>query len=112
MNYCINPKTLIEFEYDRGRATKWLAQFAYEVITVDVIESLSEASINHPNVEPWNCTTNEAINSINTNSLSFDLTIVDADHSRSALAQDIEGILPCSDIVLMHDSLNNNKDRV
>ena len=103
---CINPKTVIEFGYHRGGATKWLSKFANKVITVDVNEFVSEASINHPNVEPWNCTTNEAINWISTNSLSFDLAIVDADHSRRAVAQDIKGILPYSDIVLMHDSFN------
>ena len=58
---CINPKTVIEFGYHRGGATKWLSKFANKVITVDVNEFVSEASINHPNVEPWNCTTNEAI---------------------------------------------------
>ena len=103
---CINPKAVIEFGYQRGGATKWLAKFANKVITIDVNEFVSEASSNHPNVEPWNCTTNEAINRINTNSLSLDLAIVDENHSRRAVAQDIEGILPYSDIDLMHDSFN------
>ena len=57
-------------------------------------EYVSEASKKYSNVEPWKCTTGEAINKIKADNLSFDLEIIDADHSRRAVANDVAGILP------------------
>ena len=99
-------KKVIEFGYHRGGATKWLSQFAENVISVDVNEFVSEASKKYTNVEPWKCTTGEAINKIKADNLSFDLAIIDADHSRRAVANDVSGILPFSEVILMHDSFN------
>jgi len=103
---CLKPKKVIEFGYHRGGATKWLSQFAEKVISVDVNEFVTEASKNHANVEPWRCTTGEAINKIKADNLSFDLAIIDADHSRKAVANDVSGILPHTEVILMHDSFN------
>jgi hypothetical protein len=103
---CMKPKLVVEFGYHRGGATKWLAEFAEKVISVDVNEFVSEASAKYPNVEPWNCSTAEAIHRIENQSLSFDLALIDADHSRSAVLNDIQGILPYANVILMHDSFN------
>ena len=103
---CLKPKKVIEFGYHRGGATKWLAGFAEKVITVDVNEFVSEASEKFSNVESWNCPTGEAINKIKSNNQSFDLAIIDADHSRKAVANDVSGILPYAEVILMHDSFN------
>lgn len=103
---CLKPKKVIEFGYHRGGATKWLAGFAEKVITVDVNEFVSEASEKYSNVESWNCPTGEAINKIKLNNLKFDLAIIDADHTRKAVAYDISGILPHTEVILMHDSFN------
>ena len=103
---CLKPKKVIEFGYHRGGATKWLSQFAEKLISVDVNEFVSEASKKYSNVEPWKCTTGEAINKIKADNLSFDLAIIDADHSRRAVANDVSGILPHAEVILMHDSFN------
>ena len=103
---CLKPKKVIEFGYHRGGATRWLSQFSEKVISVDVNEFVSEASKEYSNVEPWNYTTEEAINKIKVDDLYFDLAIIDADHSRSAVSKDISGILPQSEVILMHDSFN------
>ena len=103
---CMKPKRVLEFGYHRGGATKWLSQFAVKVISVDVNEFASEASSRYSNVEPWKCTTEEAINKIKSDNLCFDLAIIDADHSRKAVAYDVSGILPHAEVILMHDSFN------
>lgn len=103
---CLKPKKVIEFGFHRGGATKWLSQYAEKVITVDVNEHVSNASTAFPNVQAWNCSTMEAIARINDQKLNFDLAVVDADHSRKAVAQDVRGLLPYSEIILMHDSFN------
>jgi hypothetical protein len=103
---CLKPKKVIEFGYHRGGATKWLSQYADKVITVDVNEFVSKASEKYSNVESWNCTTGEAINKIKSNNQSFDLAIIDADHSRKGVANDVSGILPYAEVILMHDSFN------
>ena len=38
--------------------------------------------------------------------LYFDLAIIDADHSKNAVFNDVTGILPHSEVILMHDSFN------
>jgi hypothetical protein len=103
---CLKPKKVIEFGYHRGGVTKWLSQFVEKVISVDVNEFVSDASTKYSNVEPWRCTTTEAINKIKLNNLKFDLAIIDADHSRKAVTNDVSGILPHSEVILMHDSFN------
>jgi len=102
----LKPENVIEFGYHRGGTTKWLADFAEKVITVDVNEFVNEASEKYSNVESWNCPTGEAINKIKSKNQSFDLAIIDADHSRKAVANDVSGILPYAEVILMHDSFN------
>ena len=104
--YCLKPERIIEFGFHRGGTTRWLAQFAKEVITVDVNEFVTKASEQYPNVEAWNCSTSEALKKIIDNKLSFDLAIVDADHSRKAVCKDISGLINHADVILMHDSFN------
>lgn len=69
-------------------------------------EFVSEASEKYSIVESWNCPTREAINKIKSNNQSFDLAIIDADHSRKAVANDVSSILPYAEVILMHDSFN------
>jgi hypothetical protein len=38
--------------------------------------------------------------------MSFDLAIVDSDHSRLSVYKDVQGILPHAKVLLMHDSYN------
>ena len=103
---CLKPKKVIEFGYHRGGATKWLSQFTEKVISVDVNEFVSDASTKYTNVEVWRCNTAEAIKKIKTDNLSFDLAIIDADHSRRGVANDVSGILPHTEVIRMHDSFN------
>ena len=103
---CLKPKKVIEFGYHRGGATKWLSKFAEKLISVDVNEFVCEASKEYTNVEAWRCTTAEAIKKIKTDNLSFDLAIIDADHSRRGVTNDVSGILPHTEVILMHDSFN------
>ena len=67
-------------------------------------EFVSEASKKFSNIEPWKCTTGEAINKIKADNLAFDLAITDADYSRIAVANDVSGILPHEEVILMHYS--------
>ncbi len=103
---CLNPESVIELGYHRGGATKWLSQYSKKVLTVDVNEFVSDAPSQSSNLEAWNCSTVEAIKKIREKKLAFDLAIVDADHSRLSVFQDIQGILPHAKVVLMHDSYN------
>ena len=104
--HCLKPSRVIEFGYHRGGATKWLSQFSEKVITVDVNEFVSDAPNLFQNVEAWNCPTLEAIEKIKGDNLYYDLAIIDADHSRKAVAKDVAGLLGHADIILMHDSFN------
>ena len=102
----LRPKKSLEFGFHRGGATAWLAKFSESVITVDVNEYVDDAPKSFPNVTSWNSTTEEAVERIKKGRLSFDLAIIDADHSRKAVSRDLEGILPYADIILLHDSSN------
>ena len=102
----LKPKKVLEFGYHRGGATKWLSQYSKLLITVDVNEFVSRAEDEYSNVTAWNCPTQEAITRIAEKSMQFDLAIVDADHSRKAVASDISGLLEHAKIILMHDSSN------
>ena len=102
----LRPKNSLEFGFHRGGATAWLAKFSESVITVDVNEFVNDAPKSYPNVTSWNFTTEEAVARIKKEKISFDLVIIDADHSRKAIARDLEGILPYADIILLHDSSN------
>ncbi len=104
--YCLKPERIIEFGFHRGGTTRWLAQFAKEIITVDVNEFVTNASKKYQNIEAWNCPTSEALEKIKEKKLAFDLAIVDADHSRKAVCKDISGLIKHADVILMHDSFN------
>ena len=104
----LRPKSTIEFGYHRGGATKWLSKYSEKVITVDINEFVGHAEDDYENVITWNCPTQEAIKRIEEESLQFDLAIVDADHSRKAVATDVYGLLAHANIILMHDSCNRD----
>jgi hypothetical protein len=102
----IRPKNCLEFGYHRGGATHWLSKYSGSVVTVDVNEFVQNAQTDYPNVNSWNMTTEEAILEIQNKNLRFDLTIIDADHSRKAIARDLGAVLTHSEIIIMHDSSN------
>lgn len=102
----LRPESCLEFGYHRGGATKWLAKYCDSVITVDVNEFVMSAGQNHSNVTAWNCSTEEAVKRIKENNHKFDFAIIDADHSRRAVARDLSGIIKQVDVILMHDSSN------
>ena len=104
--HTLKPKKVLEFGYHRGGATQWLSKLSDQVITVDVNEFVSDAENEYQNVEAWRCSTMEAIEKIKDQNLFFDLAIIDADHNRVAVANDISGVLQSSDVILMHDSFN------
>ena len=103
---CLKPKSVIEFGYHLGGATKWLSEFSEKVITVDTNECVLDAQNKYNNVVAWNCLTSTAIKRIQKQNLKFDLAIIDADHSRKGVALDISGLLNCSKFFVMHDSFN------
>ena len=102
----IKPNNVLEFGYHRGGATKWLSKYSNSLLTVDVNEFVSQAEDDFPNTKAWKCSTKEAIQRIQKDSLHFDLAIVDADHSRKAVEADVYGLLNHDNIILMHDSCN------
>jgi predicted O-methyltransferase YrrM len=104
--HTLKPKRVLEFGYHRGGATQWLSKLSDQVITVDVNEFVLDAENQYQNVESWRCSTLDAIEKIKDQNLFFDLTIIDADHTRVAVTNDINGVLQSSDIIIMHDSFN------
>ena len=104
--HTMKPNSIIELGYHRGGATFWLSKFAKKVITVDVNKFVLNAEKDYNNVESWNCSTVEALDRIKEENLFFNLAIIDADHSRKAVSDDVKGILDHADIILMHDSFN------
>jgi len=104
--HTLKPKRVLEFGYHRGGATQWLSKLSDQVITVDVNEFVLDAENQYQNVESWRCSTLDAIEKIKDQNLFFDLTIIDADHTRVAVTNDINGVLQSSDVILMHDSFN------
>lgn len=104
--HCLKPKSVIEFGYHLGGATKWLSEFSERVITVDTNKNVLNAQKEFNNVVGWNCLTTTAIKRIEEQKLKFDLAIIDADHSRKGVALDILGLLKCSRVIVMHDSFN------
>lgn len=102
----LKPKNSIEFGFHKGGATHWLAELAESVITVDVNQAVIEAQNRYCNVTSWNFPTSEAIERIRKEKRFFDFAIIDADHSRNAVARDLQGILPFADLIMLHDSSN------
>ena len=74
--YCLKPERIIEFGFHRGGTTRWLAQFAKEIITVDVNEFVTSASEKYQNIEAWNCPTSEALEKIKKSRHSYSESIV------------------------------------
>lgn len=103
---CLKPKSVIEFGYHLGGATKWLSEFSEQVITVDTNKNVLNAQKEFNNVVAWNCLTTTAIKRIEEQKFKFDLAIIDADHSKKGVALDISGLLKCSKFLVMHDSFN------
>lgn len=102
----LRPAATLEFGYHKGGATKWLAKFSKKVVTVDVNEHVSQASADYPNVEAWNLPTQEAVQQIKKNNLRFDLAIIDADHSRQGVKNDLQGLVSHCDLIILHDASN------
>jgi hypothetical protein len=102
----LKAKRTLEFGYHRGGATNWLSKYSEEVITVDVNVYVHEAEKLYPNITSWNIPTQEAVARINRDKQTFDLAIIDADHSREAIANDLKGLIDHAEIILMHDSSN------
>lgn len=103
---CMKPKKTIEFGYHLGGSTRWLSEYSENLITVDVNEFVNQAKKDFNNVEVWNCSTSHAISRIKEHDMHFDLALVDADHSRNAVCEDISGLLGSTDVIVMHDSYN------
>jgi predicted O-methyltransferase YrrM len=106
--HSLKPNNVIEFGYHRGGATRWLSEFSNNVITVDASNNVLQAEQKFNNVEVWHFSTKQAVERINKKNINFDLALIDADHSKKAVIEDIKGLINVTEIIIMHDSFNPN----
>jgi predicted O-methyltransferase YrrM len=102
----LKPQNAIEFGYHRGGATSWLSKYSEKVITVDASDHVLQAKQKFQNVEAWHLSTAQAVDKIQKENMNFDFALIDADHSRKAVCQDIEGLISVTNVIIMHDSFN------
>jgi hypothetical protein len=102
----LRPKSALELGHRHGGCTTWLSHFSQEVISVDFDPHVLVSCQRFPNVVPWHTTTAEALTRLQREGRHFDLGFIDADHSAHGARDDLLGMLPLADVILMHDTTN------
>ena len=100
----LKPKYTLEMGCADGGMTFWLSQNSGEVITVDRDPKVLEVAQALHNVTPLCMTTQEAGDLIETQGRHFNLTIIDADHSKEGVRRDLENAMRFSEIIVLHDT--------
>lgn len=98
----IQPKQVLELGCADGGLTRWLSQYSHRVVTVDIDPKIMEVSQTFSNVLPLCMTTESAERWIEVEHKHFDLTIIDADHSKSGVSRDLRNAVKFSDVILVH----------
>lgn len=100
----LKPRRSLELGCAQGGLTKWLSEYSESVVTVDLDARVYQVTQGLENVQPLCMNTREAFARIRAQELTFDLTIIDADHSRTGVARDLEEALEVSRCIVLHDT--------
>ncbi len=100
----LKPQLVLELGCAQGGLTEQLSKYSDKVITVDLDPRVAQVTRDLENVTAFNMTTAEAFARLREQRLVFDLTVIDADHSRAGVARDLEQALQCSRCIVMHDT--------
>lgn len=100
----LKPRRSLELGCAQGGLTKWLSEYSEMVVTVDLDAQVYQVTQGLENVRPLCMNTREAFDWIRAQELTFDLTIIDADHSRTGIARDLEQALELSRCIVLHDT--------
>lgn len=100
----IKPQSILELGCAEGGFTQWLSRYGQSVTTVDISPEIKIVTQDMTNVTALMMTTMEAFDWIRARGLKFDLTIIDADHSRTGVKRDLENAIRLSRIVVLHDT--------
>jgi hypothetical protein len=100
----LQPMRTLEFGCASGGLTCWLSEYSHEVVTVDIDPGINSVVAGLGNVTPMCMTTLEAARSIRAQGQRFDLTIIDAEHSKQGVQSDLENALGFSDVIVLHDT--------
>jgi hypothetical protein len=100
----LRPATALELGCAEGGLTAWLSAFSGRVVTVDILPQVTEVAGRFPNVEALCMTSEEAVRKLEGEGRTFDLTVIDADHSEAGVRRDLDAALRFSRTILLHDT--------
>lgn len=100
----LRPRRTLELGCAQGVLTGWLSEYSEQVISVDIDAHVLRVAEALPNVVGLHMTTDEATQRFAAEGRRFDLTIIDADHSREGVRRDLEAAIGFSDVIVLHDT--------
>lgn len=100
----MQPATCLEFGCAQGGLTRVLSRYCGNVLTVDIDANAKEVVHDLHNAEAWIMDTKSAAQQIIRDGKRFDLTIIDADHSRAGVRADLANALEFSNAIVLHDT--------
>jgi hypothetical protein len=100
----LRPARALELGCAEGGLTAWLSAYCERVVTVDILPQVVEVTRRFPNVEALCMTSEEAVRKLEGEGRTFDLTVIDADHSEAGVRRDLEAALRFSRMILLHDT--------
>lgn len=100
----LQPDNTLEFGCAHGGLTAVLSLFSNSVTTVDLDSNVVSVAAQFQNVVSLNMSTIAAAEVFLEKDTRFDLTVIDADHSRDGVYEDVRNALKFSRIILVHDS--------
>ena len=100
----LRPANALELGCAEGGLTAWLSAFSGRVVTVDILPQVAEVAGRFPNVDALCMTSEEAVRKLEGEGRTFDLTVIDADHSEAGVRRDLQAALRFSRMILLHDT--------
>lgn len=100
----IEPRCTLELGCADGGLTRWLSKYSESVITVDTDSKVKDVTRGITNATALSMTTLQAFDWIRAREIVFDLTIIDADHSRIGVKGDLENAIQFSRFIVIHDT--------
>lgn len=100
----MQPASCLEFGCAKGGLTRILSKYCSNVLTVDIDAHAKDVVHDLHNAEAWIMDTKSAAQQIMRDGMRFDLTIIDADHSRTGVRADLTNALEFSNVIVLHDT--------